>query len=212
MKNFLRLLSLTLFSILTIHCSTGQNLEAVKEKKEGSSQANALLWEIQGEENTSSSYLYGTIHIINDEDFFYPQGTMAAIENSEKMVFEIDMKEMNDMSQAMTMLQKAFMDDGVTLKDLLSEEEYDVVSNHFKKIGLPIFFLERIKPMFLSVFATDDFSPEDLQSGKIKSYEMEFAKIAEEKGMETAGLETIRFMTTQSARYYCVHFAQQGNS
>lgn len=193
---FRKLIYLFLSTVFALACSSGKTIDSTPPKDiedQDEKLADALLWEISGNDLTQKSYLYGTIHIINDEDFFYPRGTEMAIGNVKKMVFEIDMKEMNDMSKAMGMLQKAYMADGLTLKDLLNEEDYKVVSNHFQKIGLPLFFLERIKPMFLSVFASGDLSPEDLQSGKIKSYEMEFAKTAESKGIETGGLESMDF-------------------
>ena len=54
-------------------------------------------------------------------------------------------------------------------------------------------FFERIKPMFLTVFASGDMDPMAMQSGKIKSYEMEFMEIAKDAKMPMGGLETIDF-------------------
>ncbi len=155
--------------------------------------ANALLWKIEGNELSTASYLYGTIHMIDADDYFLPTGTLAAMEAVEKVVFEIDMNEMSDMSNMMGIMMKAFMKDGLTLKDLLSEADYKVVGDHFQKIGLPLMMLERIKPMFLSALAYGDMDPEGLQTGSIKSYEMEFFEIAESAGKSVAGLETIEF-------------------
>jgi uncharacterized protein YbaP (TraB family) len=154
---------------------------------------NALLWEISGNDLSTPSYLFGTIHIIGSEDYFLPKGTLSAIESSNKMMFEIDMNEMTDMSAQMSMLSKAFMKDGLTLKDLLNEEDYKVVEEHFKKIGMPLFLFERIKPMFLSVFAMGDFDVDGLQSGSMKSYEMEFMEMANQTQKSTGGLESIEF-------------------
>lgn len=153
----------------------------------------SLLWEITGNGLTKASYLYGTIHIIDAEDYFLPEGTLSAMDQSEHVFFEIDMSEMNDVSKMMPLLQKAFMSDGMTLKDLLTEEDYTLVNNHFKEMGLPLFFLEKIKPMFLTVFASGDMSPGDLQNGELKSYEMEFAEMAENSGKTIGGLETIDY-------------------
>jgi uncharacterized protein len=154
---------------------------------------HALLWQLDVPGAKSTSYLFGTIHIIGSEDYFLPQGTLAAIDNSEKMVFEIDMGQMNDMSAMMGILTKAFMKDGMTLKDLLSEADYKRVSEHFSAMGLPMFLLERIKPMFLSVLTYGDVSPGGIQSGNLKSYEMEFMQLAANKSLPTAGLETIEY-------------------
>ncbi|MEE9374213.1 MAG: TraB/GumN family protein [Saprospiraceae bacterium] len=169
--------------------------------------ANSLLWKLSGD-GLQDSYLYGTIHIIDDIDFFYPKGTMAALDKVTKIVFEIDMAEMSDMSNAMAMMQKAFMNDNKTLKDVMSVENYKMISDHFQKLGLPIFLFQRIKPMFLTIFSSGDITPGDLQSGKIKSYEMEFAKEAENRKLKTGGLETIDF---QISVFDAIPYEDQAN-
>lgn len=187
---------LSLLSILLGSCQAkktlptdGQVISTNKEKELDKS----LLWEISGKGLAESSFLFGTIHIIDKEDYFLPEGTLSAIDNSQNVVFEIDMTQMNDMSKMMPLMNKAFMDNNTTLKDLLSDEDYTLVQNHFKEIGLPLFFLEKIKPMFLTVFASGDMNPGDLQSGAIKSYEMELAEIAQNSNKTIGGLETIEY-------------------
>jgi uncharacterized protein len=154
---------------------------------------NALLWEISGKEIKEPSYIFGTIHMIPSESYFLPKGTLTAIQKSKEMYFEIDMAEMNDMSNIMGLVSKIFMKDNITLKDLLTAEEYKDVSAQFKKVGLPMMMLERIKPMILSVFASSDMQPTDISTGKLKSYEMEFFKLSQDNKMKTGGLETIDF-------------------
>jgi len=154
---------------------------------------NNLLWKISGEGLEEPSYLFGTIHMINGDDFFLPDGTMSAIDDSKQMVFEIDLNEISDMSNIMGLMSKAFMKDNLTIKDLLTAEEYDIVDKHFQKMGLPMMMFQRLKPMFLTVFASGDMSPGDLQSGKIKSYEMEFMEMAKNSNKTVKGLETIEF-------------------
>ncbi len=154
---------------------------------------DALLWKVEVDGAAHPSYLFGTIHIIKSEDYFLPEGTLTAVDACEQMFFEIDMNEMSDMSALMGIMSKAFMSDNLTLKDLLSTEDYSLVEEHFQEMGLPIIFLERIKPMFLTVFAYGDMDPSGLQSGSMKSYEMEFFDLAKTKNMKTGGLETIDF-------------------
>lgn len=182
-----------LFPILTIlllvyGCKTSKPSELLYKPLEKN-----LLWELSGPGITNPSYIYGTIHIINGKDFFLPKGTMSAFDASKKVVFEIDMKEMTDMSKLMGMMNKLFMKDGKTLKDLLTDDEYKMVGDHFKKVGLPIFMLERMKPMFLTIFAYGDIDPSGIKSGSMKSYEMEFMEMAQNTNKETGGLESIDF-------------------
>lgn len=152
---------------------------------------NALLWKITGQD-AQESYLFGTIHIIDAESFFYPEGLLSALETCDKIMFEIDMNDMNDMGAQMELMQKATMKGDQSLSDLISEEDYELVKAHFEKMGLPLFMFERLKPMFLTVFA-GDMDPKGLQTGTMKSYEMELVKIGNDKKMETGGLETIDY-------------------
>lgn len=154
---------------------------------------NALLWKIEAKGVKKPSYLFGTIHIIDEEDFFLPKGTEQSLQKSDKVVFEIDMKEMNDVSAVMGMMGKIFMKDNKTISDLLSSEDFALVSNFFKNKGLPIFMLERIKPMFLTIFTYGDFQTDDMKNGKLKSYEMEFMEMAQKADKPTGGLESMDF-------------------
>ncbi len=152
----------------------------------------SLLWEISGNELQSPSYLYGTIHMIPSEDFFLTAKTMAAFDEVEKVVFEINMEDMSDMSKMMPLMMKAFMKGDTTLQDLLSEADYGMVKGHFESIGLPMFMLERIKPMFLSVMASGEGM--DLSDpGSVKSYEMEFTQMAQQQEKTIDGLETAEY-------------------
>ncbi|MEL7019977.1 MAG: TraB/GumN family protein [Bacteroidota bacterium] len=155
--------------------------------------AQSLLWEISGQQLTAPSYLFGTIHMIGKDDFELTDVTRQSLEQTARVTFEIDMADMNDIGKQMSMMMKAFMDGGMTLKQLLNDEDYQLVSDFFKKMGMPMMFLERIKPMFLSALTATDMSPDALQSEEVMSYEMELMKIAETQEKETSGLETMEF-------------------
>ncbi len=165
--------------------------EAISEKLE-----NSLLWEITGNDLASPSYLYGTIHMIGKDDFFLNEPTKSAFKDSERVTFEINMEEMNDMSILFSLISKVMMEDGKRLKDLMNETDYALVKKHFEEAGLPLFLLERVKPMFLSTFASGDMEANPMGSGDVVSYEMEFMTMAQEEEMEMAGLETIEFQMT----------------
>lgn len=184
-KLFILFLSVGVISSCSVSKKAGKLSSTAPTEK-------ALLWKIE-KGDMSPSYLYGTIHIIPSEDFFYPKGTLQAIESTEKMVFEIDMSVMSDMSAQMALMSKAVMKDGKTLRDFTTQEEYDLIKAHFDKMGLPLALFERMKPAFLSVFASEDMSPNAMQSGEMKSYEMEFMEIANTQEMELGGLETVEY-------------------
>lgn len=156
---------------------------------------DALLWEISGNGLESTSYLYGTIHLIPKEDFFWPKGTLSALENSTQAYFEVDLDDMFDISAQMGLLTKAFMNDGQTLSDFYSKEDYEMVKGHFEGLGIPMFFLEKLKPMFLTVFASGDveFGSGFGGDSDVKSYEMELYEICQDSNKDVDGLETIEY-------------------
>ena len=152
---------------------------------------NSLLWKISGNGLDQPSYLYGTIHIIDKEDFFLTDGTRRAIKEAEQVTFEINLEEATGIGAQIGMMMQAFMKGGTTLKDLLSKEDYELVDAHFTQMGLPLWILERIKPMFLSVLASMDMS--QMGGGEMVSYEMEIAKRANQRDLPMAGLETVEY-------------------
>lgn len=157
---------------------------------------NALLWRISGKGLATASYLYGTIHMIGKEDFFLTDSTRSAIDRAKLVTFEINMEDMMDLSSQLGLMMKSFMNDGKSLKDLLSKEDYDLVKAHFDKQGLPIFLFERMKPMFLTVMADMDMS--DLGGGlggdgDMVSYEMKIMDIAQQNKAKIGGLETAEY-------------------
>lgn len=154
---------------------------------------NSLLWKIEGNGLTKPSYIFGTIHIIPKEDYFLPKGFEQALSQSDKVVFEIDMAEMNDMSGLMTMMGSLMMNDGMSLDKLLNQEDYKTVSQYFDKMGLPMFMLNRVKPMFLSVLTEMNMDMSDFQSDKMVSYENEIFEMAKKENKSTGGLESMEF-------------------
>jgi len=175
-----------IFSCKTSETSSGQ--QNSKQKLE-----NALLWKIDGNSLKHPSYIFGTVHLIKADKYFLPKDFANAFNESKSIIFEVDLKKMNDISEQMKFLPKLLMKGDTTLKDLITEIEYKEVQTFFKKKNLPLFMFEKMKPMFLTIFAEGDFDPLSLQSGDYKSYEFELSKKAENMSKNTGGLETIEF-------------------
>jgi len=154
---------------------------------------NSLLWKLSHKRIKKDSYLFGTIHFIDKESYFLPPGTEEAMEDSDQFVFEIDMKEMTSIGAQLSLITKAFMKNGVRLSDLVSAEDYKLVEQHVSEAGMPMTILDRVKPMFLMMFTSMEFSPADVSSGDMLTYEMEIYEIAKDLDKETGGLETLEF-------------------
>jgi uncharacterized protein YbaP (TraB family) len=154
---------------------------------------DALLWKIERKDLAAPSYLFGTIHMIPQEDYFEPFGFDEAFEACDKVVFEIDLDEMNDMGALMGLMGSLMMNGGVTLSDLLSPAEYKEVADYFEEMGLPMVLLGSIKPMFLSMLAEINMDPSAMQSDDIVSYEMDMYERANAASMAVGGLETMEY-------------------
>ncbi len=174
-----------------------QEAQVAAEKPVESSQKtlneSALLWEISGNDLESPSFLFGTIHMIGKEDYALPDGFKNAFGKVNRITFEINMEDMTDFNKMMPLMMQAFMKNDTTLKDLLNDEEYTIVEKHFEKVGLPLMFLDRIKPMFLSALTSEDLLTMQSQPGEVVSYEMELMSMAKEEEKEIGGLETAEY-------------------
>lgn len=183
------LISITILQLIACSPAT-RSLQDGKKSSSYSPAEKSLLWEITGNGLKKPSYLFGTIHLIGKDDFFFPQTLEDKLKASEQVTFEIDMDEMSSMESMMKIIGKAFMKDGISLRDLVSNEEYALIEKKFNEKGLPLQFLEKMKPMLLSTFASLDMEGGGMNSSS-KSYEMEIYSKSQSGNKESKGLETI---------------------
>lgn len=151
-----------------------------------------LLWKIQGNGLKKPSYLFGTIHLIPKEDLTFSDKTLNALKHTDQITFEIDMKEMTNLRTQISLMSKAFMGGGKTLRDLMSPEDYAFIRTKMDEKGLPLTMMERMKPMFLStMFGTDENS--GVTTSNMTSVEVELYKRAKKQKKPSAGLETATY-------------------
>jgi len=168
MRNFLWLLAFTL-TVLISACSPKAGAVMAKTETSKTSPApaaepsyapsetdTALLWRISGPGVAQESYLFGTIHIIPEEDYFLPTGMVAALNDADEVVFEIDPRQMQDPMAIMGLMSKINMRGDTSLEDLLTKEQYDEVEAYFTASGIPFFIFKKMKPLFLSAMVGQD--------------------------------------------------------
>ena len=153
----------------------------------------SVFWKISGNGLKKPSYLYGTIHLIPKEGFQLPAAVTNAMNDSKRVAFEIDMKEMTNIRTQMSLITKSSMSGGKTLKDLLSPEDYALVRTKMEEKGLPAGMFERMKPMFLSTLVTNDDDGPSTATGNMTSVEMELYRLSRKRKLESAGLETAAY-------------------
>jgi uncharacterized protein YbaP (TraB family) len=178
---------------LLISCKTAQQIQVLKTDQKVPDSETALLWKIEGDQ-IKPSYLFGTIHMIDKDEYFFTEEMESALKETQGLALEIDLEDAMDIGAQMGLLQKAFMRNDTTLKDLVTPEEYKLVQNHFQEMGIPFFLFERVKPMFLTIFASEDmFSGGGLNMDDVKSYELELIEKAKAQSKPVMGLETVEY-------------------
>ena len=166
-----------------------------QEAADTSKLESSLLWRITHPEIEQPSYLYGTIHMIDADDFFLTDSTRWAFDQTTRTTFEINLEDEMNLFSQLSLMTAMFMDDGVTLQALLKKDEYQLVKDHFDRMGMGGFMfsmMQKIKPMFLTVFASGDVQG-GMSGGGIKSYEMELWQMAKDADKSVGGLETAKF-------------------
>jgi uncharacterized protein YbaP (TraB family) len=185
---FKSLLLLSLLAFLAtgvfVGCKSTQSLDTPAAPYDVG--ANSLFWKISGNGLEKPSYLFGTIHLIGQDDFFWPAQLKEQLQTSEQLVLEVSMEEMQN---PMLILQQASMEDGKSLKDLLSEKEYERAEAFFKeKVGMGLGMFGKMQPMFLVSMTLPP-----MLGGKAVSYEQELTKVAKDKEIPVSGLESLEF-------------------
>ncbi len=159
----------------------------------------SLLWEISGNGLEKPSYLYGTIHLLCPTDLQVSPTLREKMAATQQLYLELDMDDPTLMQQ---MQQGMVMTDGSTVKKLLSEEKYKLVSEYFqKRTNLPLDQVGVIKPLFLSTMLLGT-----LLECEPASWEATLMQLAGEQEAEVKGLETA---AEQFAAFDHLSYAEQ---
>lgn len=162
-------------------CKTTQSNVA---KNNSTKLDNSLLWKIEGN-GIQPSYLFGTIHLIAQGDYFMNQPTKDAFAKMDQVVLELDM---DDPNMQMDMFKHAAMKDGMTLDKLITPEEYKKVDDFMTaSLGGGLEMLKAWQPLLLSGILATKFI-----EGPPASYEQSFIQMAGEANKEILGLETVQ--------------------
>lgn len=157
-----------------------------------SANENSLLWKITGKGIAAPAYLYGTIHIIPREDFFLTDSTIAALNQATKVAFEFNLKKEMRLLPQLRMMMRTRMKEDTTLEMLLNERDYAFVKSKIQSRFLPMRFVERMKPMFLSDLSNQNLN-KGIKKSTMTSYEMEFLRRAKSQDKKITGLETAKY-------------------
>ncbi|TXI84154.1 MAG: TraB/GumN family protein [Crocinitomicaceae bacterium] len=145
----------------------------------------SLLWKIEKTGIKHPSYLFGTMHLIEKEYFYFPETLEKIVKKSDLLVMEI--AGVSNQAEAM---KYVVLNEG-SFFDYFSKEQTDTILTWAKaKMGLDESTFRttfsKFKPFIVIQTATQ------LQfMGKTESYELTFEKLATKYQLKMAGLETI---------------------
>ncbi|MFZ9387333.1 MAG: TraB/GumN family protein [Chitinophagaceae bacterium] len=172
-----RISAAVLMSLVTLAAFSQQN-----------GKENTLLWKISGPGLDKPSYLFGTIHMLCAEDAVLSGTLKDIIRESDEVYFEVDMDNLFEMAGAMGKMK---MRGDTTLRDLLSDTDYQKVKEYFVQKGsmLPFSILETFKPMLAASTLQEGSMPCE-QTAMMEQVIMQEAK---EHDKTIRGLETMAF-------------------
>lgn len=163
-------------------------LGCAQPKEKIASNNNTLLWRITGNGLTKPSYLYGTIHMLCADDAMLSDNMRNVIRKADEVYFEVDLDNLIEM---FTVMGKMKMRGDTTLKDLLSENDYEKVKEYFesKNSMLPFSTLETFKP----ILALSTVQENSMQCETMAMMEQVIMEEAKKGSKKIRGLETMAY-------------------
>jgi len=148
------------------------------------------LWKVQGKQNTV--YLLGSIHLLKKDNYPLPAAMESAFTNSAIVVFETDLSAAEDLTVAMSLMSKAQLPEGQTLKDVLSPEVYQSFTNHASQSPMPLEMLVRFTPG-MAATTLEGLEMMKLGFDPELGLDLHFYKLAKNDGKQIVPLESIGF-------------------
>lgn len=144
----------------------------------------SLLWKINGGDLDAASYLYGTIHIKDKRVYGFSDSVITTFEKCDAFAMEVDLNPEN-LAQ---LSQKMILPDDMTLQDLFTEKEYQLIKTVVEDIiGIDISLFNKLKPIaILSLVMNYQFANDVEMS--VDEY---FYREAITKDKKIIGIETI---------------------
>jgi uncharacterized protein YbaP (TraB family) len=151
-------------------------------------EANSLLWKVSGKDITKPSYLFGTIHMLPQDKYFFTDKMQEALTSTDVLALEVDIDV--PLAEQMKMAGEMIMPEGKSWADYMTAEEYATVKSAFvDSLGFKEKKMEKyskIRPIYVSGIILMELI------GEVKMYEKELASMAKKGKKTIIGLETFQ--------------------
>ncbi len=156
-----------------------------------SANGKSLLWEITGKNLSKPSYFFGTMHLMCAEDAELTSTVKSVIQNCNQIYLEVDL---DNASELLTGILDLSSNNGQSLANVLSADDYNKVKSFFEKFqpSVPFSILEKQPPLMISSSLYELLLPCEQKNG----VEMKIIDEAYKQKKETKGLETVAFQAS----------------
>lgn len=150
--------------------------------------ADTSLWKVQL--NTSVTYLGGTCHVLREADYPLPEEFEKAYEDSDIIVFETEIGELNSIGTQEMIVRKGIYNDGLSLDKVLSHKTYDILRRYCESLGIPVSSLNKLKPSLVVLTLLGlELQKMGVDQTGVDSY---FHHKATMEGKKVVGLESVK--------------------
>lgn len=185
MKNIFIPIWAVAFSFLSCSSDNANVEETVVENNDiVVEDGNSLLWRVEGE-GLETSYMYGTMHMIEKEYYHFTDKMTEEIESSDAIIMEV-----GGMPNPLKTLELMQLDSG-DIRSVFSDEEMRTIVEFFdKRLGTdPDAFWQQygeMKPFFILQAVSQNYF-----EGETESYDLDIMALAGQNEIPLIGLETL---------------------
>lgn len=161
------------------------------QSQEQSISSSSILWEISSD-SSETSYLFGTMHLMREDSFYFPDTLEQLLDESDVLVMELNGELFDPSLLDLMILEEGDFFDFFTPEQLdsiyaFAEEKLFLTEELFRSS------FEKMKPFVVSqVFAMFQVEKDDTTYMDTRSHEIEFNEKAAEDSIELIGLETAK--------------------
>ncbi len=179
-------------TLLAVAFATSIPGQAFAQEKKAS--GKSCIWKIS--DTGSTVYLAGSVHLLRKIDMPIPSAYARVYEDSDEVIFEVDMATMSDPSMLLKLQKLGSLPEGETLGDHLSEKTMTALRAYLGASGIPAMLMEKLKPGMLLITIS---SLEAMKLGASPELGLEttFYKRCVEDGKPSSGLETLEYQLSR---------------
>lgn len=115
----------------------------------GTAQAEPLIW--MAEDEDSRLYLAGSLHLLPESAYPLNPAYERVYRDISRLVLEADLTQLESPTNQTLLLASAQAETDATLRERIGDDLYEDVRRHAKRLGLPLFSLDSLKPWFVGL-------------------------------------------------------------